>query len=295
VSIYGTFVPGDYIKIQHHPGQFAFGEFSPQFLVQLNNWILMESEISVGADGDVGLGRAQIDFIVNDWLTVVAGLFESPLGFYNERLIHPWYNKFPDDPLMFRQVSPADLTLLGVQLRGAHYLGCSPVKLEYALFVSNGLELNKEKPEYNDFVDLGGLKDTFNVVTNDKAWGGRLGLRYPEYGLTAGLSGFVNGDYFPGAEDDIAFWSLDAGYHKGNWDVRLEYAQLYQHARTFIGNNVRRQGMYAQVAYRPFDADCALLRNFEAAARFSYAQFNGIDLKRLDLGAFDDPRDAPVD
>src|SRR5262249_9654018 len=153
-----------------------------------------EGEISVGPEGKVDATFAQADFLVNDWLTVIAGRFVTPLGWFSERLNNPWINKLPDSPLMFRQVSPfADLSLIGLQVRGSHYLGCSPVKLEYAAFVSNGLETGAAKPGLNDVANLQGLEDTYKVVTNDKAWGGRLGLWIPECGVAFGVSGMLNG------------------------------------------------------------------------------------------------------
>src|SRR5262249_50257857 len=226
--------------------------------------------------------------------TVIAGRFVAPIGWFNERLNTPWINKLPDAPLMFRQVSPADLSLIGLQARGSFYLGCSPVKLEYNAYVSNGLATSAAQPHVTAVANLEGLQDTYKVVTNDKAWGGRLGLWIPACGVAVGFSGLLNGDYTGLAEDDIKLWALDANYHKGNWDLRCEYAQMYQHAATFIGTNIRRRGFYAQAAYRPYDAPCDWLSKFEAVARYSFANFRGIDPHKLDLTAFDTPIDVPV-
>jgi hypothetical protein len=55
------------------PGGFYFGEFTPDFFLKLNDWILLEAELSVGSDGTVNVGSfAQADFFVNDWLTIIA-------------------------------------------------------------------------------------------------------------------------------------------------------------------------------------------------------------------------------
>jgi hypothetical protein len=89
---------------------------------------------------------------------------------------------------------------------------------------------------------------------------------------------------------------FDAGWRKGNWDLRFEYCQNYQEAESFIGNNIIRTGLYAQAAYRPFDATNPILRNTEGVFRYSNARFRGIDFSGLDLTAFSDsPVDAPVD
>jgi hypothetical protein len=293
LSIYGV-LAFSYLKENGKTGGFQFGELSPQFLLQLNDRFLLEGEISVGPNGSVSIGRAQVDVIVNDWLTIIGGNFESPIGFFNERLNHPWFNKFPDTAVFFRQVSPGDLLLLGLQARGSTYLGSSPVKLEYNAYVSNGLENNVANPTLTDVANLQSLENTYNVVANDLAFGGRLGLWIPEIGLTAGVSGFHNGDYLPGGEDGLNLWQLDAGYRHGNWDLRFEYAEMYQHATSFIGNNIHREGAYAQVAYRPYDAPCKYLEKTELAFRYSYARFRGIDPTALDLGAFGSAVDVPV-
>ena len=97
LSIYGTLAFG-YSKIERQPGGFYFGEFSPDFLLKLNDWIFLEAEISVGSDGSVSAGSfAQADFFVNDCLTIVAGRFVAPIGWYNLRINNPWINKLPGD------------------------------------------------------------------------------------------------------------------------------------------------------------------------------------------------------
>src|SRR4029077_6875331 len=108
----------NYTKLEHNPGAFEFGEFSPDFFLKLNDWIFFEGEISVGPEGEVDATFAQADFIINDWLTVIAGRFVAPIGWYNERLNNPWINKLPGDtpgagPLLWEQVLPP-LALLGV-------------------------------------------------------------------------------------------------------------------------------------------------------------------------------------
>jgi hypothetical protein len=294
LSIYGVLAFG-YAKQNGSPAGFQFGEFSPQFLLQLNERFLLEGEISVGPGGAVSLGRAQVDMVVNDWLTVIGGNFEAPIGFFNERLNHPWFNKFPDTAVFFHQVSPADLLLLGLQARGAAYLGGSPVKLEYNAYITNGLNSTVAAPGLMDVADLGGLENTYNVVTSSPAVGGRIGLWVPAPGLTAGLSFFHNGSYLAGLPDELNLWQLDAGWRHGNWDLRFEYAEMYQQAASVIGNNIRRSGAFAQVAYRPYDAPWRVVQRAEVAFRYSYARFQGIDPTALTPAAFASPQDLPVD
>jgi hypothetical protein len=299
LSIYGFFAL-NYRKFEatHGVGEFEFQEFSPYFLLQLNERLLMEVELGFDPGG-VEIGQAQADYLATDWLTVVAGRFRVPLGFFNERQHPAWINKLPDFPLMFRQVSPADFSLNGVQLRGATYLGCSPVKLEYAVYAANGLGLPEEsapapgeKPM--NTANLNELQETSAGVNQSMAYGGRVGFWVPELGLTAGFSTLFNTAYTDQSANDISVWQLDAGWHQGGWDVRLEYASLFQEALPLQGNDIRRQGLYAQVAYRPCDAACEYLRNTEMVVRYGYTHFRGIDPASLDVSAFPTPVDLPV-
>jgi hypothetical protein len=291
------------------PGGFYFGEFTPDFLLKLNDWIFLEAELSVGSNGSVSVGSfAQADFFVTDWLTIIGGRFVAPIGWFNERLNNPWINKLPGDapgsgPLLWQQVLPA-MSLLGVQAQGSFYLGCSPLKLEYNAYVSNGLNVTPATtgaPTINELANLENMTSTFSSITNDKAFGGRLGLWWPEKGLEAGVSGFVNGDYVAGGfEDSISLWALDLNYHKGNWDVRAEYGMTWQQTQSFQGTtgltgiNVRRQGFYTQVAYRPRDCPNKYVQNLEGVYRYSYVDFRGIDPTSLDLTTFATPMDVPV-
>ncbi len=285
------------------PGGFYFGEFTPDFLLKLNDWIFLEAEIAVGSDGSMSAGSfAQADFFINDWLTIIAGRFVAPIGWYNERLNNPWINKLPADapggpPLLWLQVLPP-LSLLGVEAQGSCYIGCSPFKVEYNVYVSNGMNLTPATagaPTPSELANLENMQDTFNIISNDKIFGGRLGLWWPEAGLEAGVSGMYNGDYVAGGfEDSISLWAFDFNYRKGNWDFRAEYGMTWQEAGSFGANNIRRQGCYAQVAYRPRDCCNKILQNLEFVYRYSYVDFRGIDPTTLDLTTFGTPIDVPV-
>jgi hypothetical protein len=194
---------------------------------------------------------------------------------------------------MFRQVSPL-ISIDGVQLRGAHYLGDLPVKLAYSVYAGSGLELNNQAPGINDVANLEGMQNTYKVVSSEPTFGGRVSLWCPKVGVEVGLSYLHNADYTPVAEDGIQLWEVDANYHKGNWDLRFEYAEMYQHAESFIGNNIRRRGLYAQVAYRPLDSLNPYLNKVELVGRYGYTSFSGIDPTALDLTTFATPVDVPV-
>jgi hypothetical protein len=311
LTIAGAMAVG-YSKIQGIPGGFYYGEFSPDFFVKLNDWILLEAEAALGSESSPSATFLQADFLVNDWLTIVAGRFVAPIGFFNERLNNPWINKLPADapgsaPLPWMQVLPA-MSLMGVQARGSFYLGTSPLKLEYAAYVSNGLNVTPataNAPTADEVANLENMTDTFAIITNNKAFGGRLGLWWPEVGLEGGLSGMYSGDYLAVSQDlSIGLWALDLNYHKGNWDARFEYGAMYQQApssvvdantnTTIPQSNIRRDGLYGQLAYRPWDARNKYLQRTEYVYRFSWAEFHGIDPNALVTSSYPTPIDAPI-
>jgi hypothetical protein len=302
LSVYGALAFG-YHHIDHTPGGFYFGEFSPDFLLKLNDWIFLEAEIAAGSDGSVSLGSfAQADFFLSDWLTISAGRFVAPIGWYNLRSNNPWVTKLPTDapgsaPLLWLQVLPL-FSGLGVQASGSCYICCSPIKLEYNVFVSNGLNFTPAtagNPTINELANLENMEDTLNNITNEKAVGGRIGLWWPEVGVAAGFSAMYNGDYIDGGfENSIRLMAVDLNYHKDNWDVRAEYGINFQNTQPFLPNNITRQGFYAQVAYRPRDVPNRYLQNVEVVYRYGYVNFKGIDPTTLDLTTFSTPIDVPV-
>jgi hypothetical protein len=273
LAIYGT-LSADFQDFQDTPSNFTSPVFSPHFYLLLNESFLLEVNPEIRSAG-VEIESAQLDWFISDHLTLVFGRFYSPLGFFNERLHTSWVFKTPDRPLMFQQVFPSPLSLSGLQLRGATFLGCSPVKLEYTTLVSNGLSLDVRAPGPRDFADLARMRDPFDDVNNSKAVGGRLGLAFPTLGLIAGISGLANGAYDRAGEHDLSVWDVDLSWHQGNWDVRFEYARTNQQAP---GAAIDRQGFYGQVAYRPYDSCSLILSNLEWVFRFDHVEFDGIDL-----------------
>jgi hypothetical protein len=291
LSIYGSFIE-NFKQFNAKPGAFTTPDFAPFFFVQLNNNVLLAANIDITNAG-VSVGEAQINWFATDWLTVVLGRYLDPIGFFNERLNHEWINRLPDPPLMFRQVSPLTSTD-GIMLRGAAYLGCSPIKMEYEVYGGNGLQAAAAPTTVSQVADLQNITGGPDE-TNIKAFGGRLGFWLPEWGLTGGASMYFNGRYSSAASDQFNLWQLDLGYRKGNWDCRFEYAENYQQAASYVvGNNIRRWGFYTQVAYRFYDLDNRYLRNLEVVLRYSRVWFNGIDPTLLDPTVFASLVDVPV-
>ena len=119
----------------------VLADFAPIFLYRANDNILFEAGFDVmlqngsasgtnavtlapythdaGSSTTVSLSFAQLDYLLNDYVTVVAGYMLLPLGTYSERGAG-WLNKIPDDPLPVDFLPGAGA---GVQLRGAMPVG----------------------------------------------------------------------------------------------------------------------------------------------------------------------------
>ena len=95
-----------------HSG-FVLADFAPIFLYRANDNMLFEAGFNVtlqnntdpitgnpngGSRRSVDLSFAQLDYLLNDYVTIVAGDMVLPLGTYSERAAG-WLNKIPDDPL----------------------------------------------------------------------------------------------------------------------------------------------------------------------------------------------------
>jgi hypothetical protein len=290
LSLYGQFLFG-YNKQNGMNGNFTTAQISPYILLQLNKRFLIESSIDINNIDGVSTGNTQVDILLNKWMTLSGGRFITPIGQFNLWYNHEWVNRLPDPPLMFNQVSPASSTD-GILLSGAAYLGASPIKATYQLYFGNGYQLAQKPGNYNESVDLGGIAGGPEEVSS-QAYGGRLGLWYPQYGLMAGLSGYSNGVYSPGVRDHFGLWGLDLSYHRGNWYFLAEWADNYQQAKGTIGNNIDRRGLYAQISYRDYNNRSPFLAKLEYVFRYSFANFTGIDANKLDFTAFG-PGAAPI-
>jgi len=296
LSIYNDFATGyNLFNQKRGAGQFSFGQYAPFFLMQLNKRMLLSAQTGFSPAG-AGLAQAQIDLLINDWLTANVGYFLAPIGFWNERLDAVWINKLPDVPLVMRQVIPDNLTITGLQFRGAKYLFGSPIKLEYAIFASNGLGIpgGGRRPGW---ANLGALSGTTSGVNNAAAYGGRIGFWLPTLGINFGVSEFVNSPYSKSDGAVVSIWQPYFNYHRGNWDFRFEYGNNYEYTKPFIGDNIDRTGFYTQIAYRDYQSLKKHKQRLEYVFRYSETKFRGLNQAgaAANVNVYGTPMDAPVD
>lgn len=109
-----------------------FGSLSPLLLFQFGERLLFEAELEFEIEDGVtqtGLEYAQVDYFLNDNLTLVAGKFLVPFGVFGERLHPTWINRSATNPPIYGHAQGIHQPLLpimadfGAMLRGSWALG----------------------------------------------------------------------------------------------------------------------------------------------------------------------------
>ncbi len=270
-----------YAKAAGQHGAFLASDFAPIFLYRGGDNILFEAGFdfilqnnapgSSGATTTVNLSFAQLDYVMNDYVTLEAGNLLLPLGTYSERTAG-WLNKIPDDPLA-RDLLPG--SGVGAGLRGAVPLGTEGLQVNYTIFGVNGPS-SADGTGNAGSLDLGGnvgLRSD-NAVANlhgDPAGGARLGLFFPykpHYDLELGISG--ESSQWDDAGNHV--WTagvFDASIHLGpNFEVKGEFI------KTHYGSDdlglIRTQGWWTQVGYKLAGLNLELpgINNLELMGRY---------------------------
>lgn len=256
------------------------GSLNPILLWKLSDRLFFEGELefapkrNAAGDGEteVNLEYANISYIANDYLTLKVGRFLAPFGTFADRLHPGWINKLPDQPLAVGEEGISPWSESGVQASGGFAAGST--KFNYALYLTNGPRLVTTDPAM-----AGSLRFDNNVDMNsNKAVGGRIGfLPFPE--LEIGYS-FQAAKVGEEVDANARLQAVDLNYVrdskrlKGVIDVKAQWMWsrvsdvMYDTgAGPFTFKN-RRQGGYAQIAYRPSKFEVTWLQNMEAVVRW---------------------------
>ncbi len=285
-------------------GAFSLADFAPIFLYRANDNILFEAGFDVtlqngsasgtnvvttapythdaGSSTSVSLSFAQLDYLLNDYVTVVAGYMILPLGTYQERGAG-WLNKIPDDPLAVNFLPASGA---GVQLRGAVPVGTSGQMFTYSVYGVNGpssvdgsanattLDGNGNSMPNLDLNGNVGIQNSGNNanLNNNPSGGGRIGWFYPwkaHYDLELNVSGQTGtwaGNYL---------WSalvVDAAIHLSPYvEVKGEYINTWQ--QTENAGNIQPTGWWVQAGYKlaGLDLDAPIVNDLELVGRYDAA------------------------
>ena len=289
-----------YANADKQYGSFLLADFAPIFLYRGGENILFEAGFDTtiqnnsqanggGSSTSFSLSFAQLDYVVNDYLTVCVGDLLLPLGTYSERGAG-WLNKFPDDPLAVDALIPG--SGVGAELRGAIPLGDSGKLLNYAVYGVNG------PSSLDGFGNAGSLDLGGNVgVTSDgktanlhgnPSGGGRLAVFLPfkpRYDLELGISGQF-GEWDNAGTHLWTAGVLDAALHLGpNFEAKGEYI-LSRYGSDDAGL-VRQQGWFVQAGYKLAGLNLELpgINNLELVGRYdSLRDGMGMTTRRTTLG-----------
>ncbi len=287
-----------FAKTSGQHGTFLFADFAPVFLYRGGEKVLFEAGFdfglqnnerpNAGATTTINLSFAHLDYLINDYVTLVAGNVLLPLGTYSER-VAGWLNKIPDDPL------PRDLLPgagVGAMLRGAVPLGQTGKSITYSVWGVNGPS-SADGSANADQLDLGGnvgLRSD-NAVANlhgHPSGGARVGWFMPfkpHYDLELGLSG-QSGEWDDAGQHTWSAGVVDASLHLGaNFDVKGEYIRSWY--GTEDHGNVRPEGWWVQTGYKLAGLNLGLpvINNLELVGRYdSIHDGLGTRTRRYTLG-----------
>jgi hypothetical protein len=264
---------------------FVQADFAPIFLFRASDDVLFEAGFDIrlgnnvdgngnrapGSSTSVSMSFGQLDYLLNDYMTLSAGELLLPLGTYSERGAG-WLNKIPDDPLVRDQILPGNG--VGVQLRGAVPIGESGMTATYAVYGVNGPSSGATNSIATaSSLDLGGnAGDTPNWHAKPSG-GGRMAvfLPYPSkphYDFELGLSGQTG----PWSDTGNRQWSaavVDAALHLGpNVEVKGEYIRSW--VETDDLGTIQPKGSWVQAGYKlaGLGIELPYINNFELVSRY---------------------------
>ncbi|MFQ5514968.1 MAG: hypothetical protein ACE5FG_11080 [Myxococcota bacterium] len=221
----------------------------PIFHYKLSDQLHLTGELELdlrGSTSEVAVEYAQIDYLLNDYLTLSIGKFLLPFNAFSERLHPSWINKLPSLPPIYGAHGSGGgivpiLSDTGVQVRGGLRLPWSiderGSRVNYAFYMTNGPRLEPESDFEKlaefltdegviaDEADLlsalgvshGGTEiefgETFRDNNQNKAIGGRLGL-LPVPQLEIGAS-FLQGSFDDHSDLDLRLYGFDLSYRLG--------------------------------------------------------------------------------
>jgi len=270
-----------FAKTSGENAAFLLADFAPIFLYRGGEKVLFEAGFDfilqnnapagAGKTTTINLSFAQLDYLMNDYVTLAAGNILLPLGTYTERSAG-WLNKIPDDPLP-RSLLPG--SGVGAQLRGAVPIGETGQMLNYAVWGVNGPS-SADGTGNAAALDLGGnvgLRSD-NAIANlhgNPSGGARVGWFAPfkpHYDLELGLSG-QSGEWDNAGEHLWSAVVADASVHLGSTlEVKGEYMHSW-YGSDDLGQ-VRPEGWWVQAGYKlaGLNRDWPLINNVELVGRY---------------------------
>ncbi|HEV2330324.1 MAG TPA: OmpH family outer membrane protein, partial [Verrucomicrobiae bacterium] len=177
-------------RVQGEHPSFLLADFAPIFLYRGGDNVLFEAGFdttlannapnSSGYTTTFNLSFAQLDYVMNDYMTLAVGDLLLPLGTYSVRSAG-WLNLFPDNPLAVDALLPG--AGVGAELMGAVPIGTEGKYLNYSIYGVNGPS-SADGTANAGALDLGGNVGvrSDSVMANlhsNPSGGARVGLFVP--------------------------------------------------------------------------------------------------------------------
>ncbi len=249
VSGYGTV---GFVDVQN--GMTAFGaSFNPGFHFRMADSLHFNAELEIELeveDGELdthfGLEFAQVDYLATDWLVLSGGKFLTPFNTFGPRLHPGWINKLSSAPPIYGGHDSGGfipvLSNLGIMGSGGLALCCDDSKVNYAVYLGNGVtgEALSDPPTEDELLDL--EFDNTPDLGDGLTVGGRMGV-LPISNLELGVS------YMTGDPESARYHLVgtDAWYYWRGLELRGEFAYL---TRQKSGVDGTVWGYWLQAAYR---------------------------------------------
>ncbi len=273
-----------YVRANGYNATFMQSDFAPIFLYRGGDNILFEAGFdttlannapnSSGYTTTFNLSFAQLDYVLNDYLTLCTGELLLPLGTYTERGAG-WLNEIPDDPLAVDALLPG--TGIGAELRGAVPIGNAGKFINYAVYGVNGPG-SADGTGNAGALDLGGNVGVRSdgAVANlhgNPSGGGRLSVFLPfpykpRYDLELGVSGQA-GEWDNAGTHLWMAGVVDAALHFGpNFEAKGEYI------RTRYGSDdlglIDQDGWFVQTSYKlaGLNLEWPVINNLQLVERY---------------------------
>jgi TolA-binding protein len=288
-------------KIAGQHSAFTMADFAPVFLFRAGDNVLFEAGLDItlqngavtlangqtgnsGTQTSIDLSFATIDYLLNDYVTVVAGDMLLPLGTYTERNAG-WLNLIPDNPLP-RAVLPE--TGIGAQLRGSIPVGQNGQMVTYSGYVSNGpgsvdgsgnatfVDSSGNVLPNLDFGNVG-IQSNGNTANEHAAvsGGGRLGWFFPlkpNYDLELGISGQTGPWNNQGNENWSAIVADAAVHISPYFEVKGEYINTWW--QTSNMGTLAPRGWWVQPAFKLAalnqNLNLPFINNLQLVSRFDW-------------------------
>ena len=210
-------------------------------------------------DGEVKLEFAQLDYLVNEAINIRAGMILVPIGKFN--LLHDTpLNDLVDRPIVSRLIIPSTWSETGAGFYGTLYPTLMS-KVDYELYVINGLQGGAKSPGTDNVTDTGGLRAVRGSAARDpndnKSVVGRIAFS-PMLGIEVAGSGHyglwnnVGAGGVNNASDYIGIYALDWTLQRGPFEVIGEaaWSRITRTAGSVVATGpAGMQGYYIQGNY----------------------------------------------